>query len=489
MKTFKQWLQESLEDLFELDFSDPLLAEDLEELYKINYMWDYMSQSTFRGNHQREINYIKKFKRRAIIKTDEIIIKLLRVIMHWYKGHTQKGFSSLFEDYMDSVRIHEGENLLKSLTAKYFFEGSWKDVKNSDWAQRMCELIKHTPEDKVPEPLIDDYVEYLKEEWIMGLFHTEEQLNIAKEKNELEDIEQYENDLLRIKDELEEIEKYENLFDDHYRFLDYLELLNTEEMNVSVATPLLEMVYPYFIRYWSTSKYNIKKVMKDAKNQINIMKKLIHSDDLTEKFIQINRALNMIHVTGPMLDHINNAYEEINADLLKRLSDDFKVDDIQKELSMVGFSYDPNMPKRDLRDNLMESIEFQHANVDDPETDEEEDLYYQAWEIKTDIRISRNKELFAIAIDNNKTVGAIFTYSDENTYEFDVVVNDQYRRQGIASKLVDLVIADFEDQKTFNPNIKMNVLVVNENMIQLLLKKGFHIIGRIMDDVIMSKKQ
>ena len=137
---------------------------------------------------------------------------------------------------------------------------------------------------------------------------------------------------------------------------------------------------------------------------------------------------------------------------------------------------------------LAESVEIMYY---DPENFDNSDLdpydvadKAEMIAIDCGIRIMRNKELKFVALDNSYSdpvVGGLWTaiYHDSHenaeVYEFDVVVDKEFRGQGrIGLKLIDAALDDYRSLDVENKYI--SVWVVNPKLARVLERKyGFKI--------------
>jgi ribosomal protein S18 acetylase RimI-like enzyme len=128
-------------------------------------------------------------------------------------------------------------------------------------------------------------------------------------------------------------------------------------------------------------------------------------------------------------------------------------------------------------------------------TDEYDEPDYEAYDEVRKIAKERNlgitsdRELSYVARDSKgNVIGGAFTSYDGDVYTFDVVVSEQYEGKGLGSKLLDKVVDVPYYIKEENPNVKIEVDVVNPKMQEMLSKRGFAIsrtIGK--DRVIMTR--
>ena len=124
--------------------------------------------------------------------------------------------------------------------------------------------------------------------------------------------------------------------------------------------------------------------------------------------------------------------------------------------------------------------------------DTDSNVYEQAWNLVKDsnINILRNKELTSVATINNKVVASLFTSWDSNgVFSFDVIVSPKWQRQGIASQLIDDALSEFNMNSEYYDEPKIEVDVVNPNLINHFKKRGFEIINQINNHTIMIKIQ
>jgi len=130
-----------------------------------------------------------------------------------------------------------------------------------------------------------------------------------------------------------------------------------------------------------------------------------------------------------------------------------------------------------------EEITFHYISPDSdeivsPDSDEIENINLsQAEELATfvGLYISRNKKLTAIALENDSIIGAAWSEMDNEEFSFDIAVLPEFQGKGIGTELVDMMISIYNEYKYDMPNLKMNIDVINPNMVKILSKKGFTI--------------
>ena len=122
--------------------------------------------------------------------------------------------------------------------------------------------------------------------------------------------------------------------------------------------------------------------------------------------------------------------------------------------------------------------------------DTDSNVYEQAWDLVKDsnINILRNKELTSVATINNKVIASLFTsWDSDGTFSFDVIVSPKWQKRGIASQLIDGALNEFNMNSEYYDEPKIEVDIVNPNLINHFKKRGFEIINEINNHTIMIK--
>lgn len=128
---------------------------------------------------------------------------------------------------------------------------------------------------------------------------------------------------------------------------------------------------------------------------------------------------------------------------------------------------------------LIDNIQFE--SPEDTSIDYYQDL--NRIEKESGIHVYSWKHLSLLAIKNGKCVGALYEGIINNIFSFDVIVDKQERRQGIATKLIDITIANF---KELPEEYKLEVQVVNAHLIPHLEKRGLKVIENRKGHIIMT---
>jgi ribosomal protein S18 acetylase RimI-like enzyme len=124
-----------------------------------------------------------------------------------------------------------------------------------------------------------------------------------------------------------------------------------------------------------------------------------------------------------------------------------------------------------------------------PWSDEPYDYNYDPWvaadqadkiAAKSGIRISSNKELSLIAVnESDDVVGAVWSFlsnDDPPIFDFDVVVDPKWRSGRLGLRLIDSAIEDLRAHQSDFPDTYARVWVVNPKLVRVLESRyGFEI--------------
>ena len=122
--------------------------------------------------------------------------------------------------------------------------------------------------------------------------------------------------------------------------------------------------------------------------------------------------------------------------------------------------------------------------------DDWEDLDGDPWEVAKDagINILRGKEFRAGFEVDDKIVAVLFDESDSDGYSFDIAVDSDHRRQGLADKLLNVALdIYYENREAYGEDYTLKLDVVSPIMEKLLRQKGFTEVGREGGHVIMTR--
>jgi len=106
---------------------------------------------------------------------------------------------------------------------------------------------------------------------------------------------------------------------------------------------------------------------------------------------------------------------------------------------------------------------------------------------KSGINILSDKEINTIVLDDNKIIAGLWVGSDNEEMSFDIVVDPEYQRQGIAKQLIDYAIGEYDmNQEAYGDDYKLKGDIVNPNMVGYLKSKGFMVDDEIQGHILMT---
>lgn len=155
-------------------------------------------------------------------------------------------------------------------------------------------------------------------------------------------------------------------------------------------------------------------------------------------------------------------------DQLEQAESDFaiakrKLRDFEREITLIKnppedakvVGMDPEDPENDL---IMEQIDELRAKV------------------PLGVSYTKNPTLVAIDPETNELYGVVYTEVNPQHYDFDIIVDPDARRKGVAGKLIDAVISDFINLKDCYEDLVIHAYVINPDLVPLLTRKGFELI-------------
>jgi len=115
--------------------------------------------------------------------------------------------------------------------------------------------------------------------------------------------------------------------------------------------------------------------------------------------------------------------------------------------------------------------------------------YSDPWSVAhaAGINILSHMDFLAGFVDEGKTVAALFTSADDECYSFDIAVDEGYRKQGLASKLMDIAIDHYDDLIDVYPDMKFCLKAVNPIAERMLKSRGFVETSRMGDSVFLTR--
>jgi ribosomal protein S18 acetylase RimI-like enzyme len=105
------------------------------------------------------------------------------------------------------------------------------------------------------------------------------------------------------------------------------------------------------------------------------------------------------------------------------------------------------------------------------------------------IHVSWNKSPYSVIVEKDKVIGVIYTQLTNDTFSFDVVVDKAHQGKGYGAKLIDSALSEFKMLKLDMPELKLEVEVVNKNLLNFLKKRGLVVLNVIQGTHIMAFPQ
>jgi len=130
------------------------------------------------------------------------------------------------------------------------------------------------------------------------------------------------------------------------------------------------------------------------------------------------------------------------------------------------------------------SEEMGFMDEDDKEMFVSEEEYDNAYELakSNGINILRDKELEQMLLDGEKVIGCLFTGYDggNNEFSFDIIVDKDYRRQGLGTELLKSALECFNNYEELGTTLHIDVITVSSK--KLMEKNGLKIKEQVTND-------
>jgi GNAT superfamily N-acetyltransferase len=110
-----------------------------------------------------------------------------------------------------------------------------------------------------------------------------------------------------------------------------------------------------------------------------------------------------------------------------------------------------------------------------PFDEEDYELGAQAEQLaqNANIHLVGDPQLYMLMADEQHTpVAAAWIDSNDDTFSFDIVVDDAAQGQGLGAQLVEACLDEWRDSQEWYPGAELRVHVVNPKMITLLFRQG-----------------
>lgn len=114
-----------------------------------------------------------------------------------------------------------------------------------------------------------------------------------------------------------------------------LDFKNAEKNIENIILFIKEFVYPLYYDYFRKNK--LEKIRLDINETRDKLNHIVHSHPIKEIFVELNRAINLIHHTGTIKDHIA-IYTDATVEDLNKLSNisKNKIDKWNNDLQEMG---------------------------------------------------------------------------------------------------------------------------------------------------------
>jgi GNAT superfamily N-acetyltransferase len=113
------------------------------------------------------------------------------------------------------------------------------------------------------------------------------------------------------------------------------------------------------------------------------------------------------------------------------------------------------------------------------------------WELarSVGVNILSNKDFLAGHVVDGKFVSALFTASDNNGFEFDVVVDPAWQRKRLGSELMDMALDEYEELRdAYGEDFTLSLDVISPTAERMLKQRGIVEVGRERGHVLMTRE-
>jgi GNAT superfamily N-acetyltransferase len=137
----------------------------------------------------------------------------------------------------------------------------------------------------------------------------------------------------------------------------------------------------------------------------------------------------------------------------------------------------------------LERMERGECNPEAVLTFDMDEIEEDPWRFAADqgVHVLSHLEWYAGFVDDEGIVAALFVGVSGDDYEFDIAVAPRARQQGLASKLMDLAIENYEELREPFPDLVFSLDVINPVSRQMLEQRGFTVVGGTNDRPLMSR--
>lgn len=106
--------------------------------------------------------------------------------------------------------------------------------------------------------------------------------------------------------------------------------------------------------------------------------------------------------------------------------------------------------------------------------------------LESGIRILSDKELDTVYVIDGNVAAAMWISYMADEFSFDVIVNKNYRRQGLCNRLTKTGLEMYREIVQSDPNAKLKLDVVNQHLVEPLKKMGLKVLQMVGGHTLMG---
>ncbi len=320
-----------------------MTANDLRELYRINYFYDMIRSKGWSGYPKRQENTLARIEKEGNRIANKVIGELIEIYDVWIEDHEDLNSRKTFEDYYRVNVLIDGKEGSKNsfLSALENFQLYAPDIDkmtvtrdlrgnvNINYDMLMADAISRL---MFKSEVFDGYLIPVKNTLIKELEKDRKELVSQNVLNKVPAIDE-ELEVLKSPEWRKAV--YRELKKDANTRFVRIKVKDLFRSNVDIGAATWEIA-EYLIRpYWEDDpedpRYLAVERVVEMKNKLETTL----NSDLSEKFANINLALNVMHNSGPMMDHVQTYYPQITPELLTELSN-MDTSEWDRELKEIG---------------------------------------------------------------------------------------------------------------------------------------------------------
>jgi hypothetical protein len=295
----------------------------IKEMYEMEYKYSMMSKLPFNGHPKRKENILNMLKQSLVRVTEQIKVPLEKTIEDWLSKH-----ALLSPNTWAKARVAEfeemGDQPLDAVIDEYanYSKYSGRVFRDSVFSKMMEDamgnLDSYPSLKRVLDTMLSDTIEGAKEYVVYNL----DDFNLSHGTS------------------FSDIEEAFNWIDSTFNINTLnIDLETFTNINIGDIEPILielhqNLVFPLWYQYWSDQ--GIDEVRENAEKSYDELRN-VSSSDIGDMVAKISIALNLVHMTGDMIEYVERYTGDIG---LKKVLNDMTegtfVDKANKELRSVG---------------------------------------------------------------------------------------------------------------------------------------------------------